>query len=373
MRVIYNLSINTIYNRGDDLRRSIRGLDELLENAATTLMYFAQAEKVLAGFYELQIAEETLKAKLILSENHWRSLIDRAEHHGYFRGQIGFLLDFCGAVTATMDSDPTLWDTVKHTTLLKDFERYLTLAEKTFSANGLVDYGKYRWQRALLSFGNYLLPRGSNLSFLVNTVTDETSWKRLLRGTGSNPEPREFLKQLWDQLNSDEAIAPQLDRLIDADHKLEPWQEALIHCPEAFEYCENNYIRKDNKNTIYLLRRSQLNGFHADLFTYCLYIKLKDTFTILKPSYGDVPDRYTEPCLNLIGNLHGKHVMFSVFNDSGGYRIQILKTDCSEIVTLENALKNTGYSVKDNVFQIWLSRSDIEAHLKALDEALDSV
>ena len=144
---------------------------------------------------------------MILAENRWRKLIDHAERHGYFRGQIGFLLDFCGAVTATNDLDPSLWDTVKHTTLQANFERYLTLAEKTFSASGLVDLGEYRWQRALLSFGDYLLPRGSNLSFLVNTVTDETSWKRLLRGTGTNPEPREFLKQLWDQLNSNEDLA----------------------------------------------------------------------------------------------------------------------------------------------------------------------
>ena len=61
-----------------------------------------------------------------------------------------------------------------------------------------------------------------------------------------------------------------------------------------------------------------------------------------------------------------------MFNENGGYRIQIAKTDCSEIVSLENTLKNVGYSVKDDFFQSWLSRSDIEAHLKALDEALNS-
>lgn len=370
MRIIYNLSTNTIYNRVEDFRRSIRGLNGLLENAEDLLRHFAQAESVTSGFYEPQIAEETLKAKLILAENHWRKLIDQAERHGYFRGQIGFLLDFCGAVTASNDLDPSHWDKVKHTTRQADFERYLTLAEETFSASGLIDHGRYRWQRALLSYGDYLLPRGSNLSFLVNTVTDETSWKRLLRGTGTNPEPREFLKQLWDQLDSNKDLAPKLETLINEDHKLEPWREALIHCPEAFEYCEKKYIRKENPNTIYLLRRSQLNGFHADLFTYCLYIELKDTFKILQPSYWDVPDKYTEPCLNLRGNIQDKHVSFSVFSDNGGYRILIAMTDCSEIVSLEYTLKNLDYSVIDNFFQNRISRSDIVGHLKALDEAL---
>lgn len=372
MRIIYNLSTNTIYNRVEDFRRSIRGLNGLLENAEEILRHFAQAENVTSGFYEPQIVEETLKAKLILAENHWRKLIDQAERHGYFRGQIGFLLDFCGAVTASNDLDPSHWDKVKHTTRQANFEQYLTLAEKTFSASGLVDQGRYRWQRALLSNGDYLLPRGSNLSFLVNTITDETSWKRLLRGTGTNPEPREFLKQLWDQLNSNEDLDPQLECLIDADHKLEPWREALIHCPEAFEYCEKNYIRKESQNSIYLLRRTQLNGFHADLFTYCLYTELKDTFKILQPYYGDVSDKYTEPCLNLIGNLQGKQITFSVFSDNEDYWIQIAKTDCSEIVGLKNTLKKIGYSIEDNFYQNLLSRLEIKAHLKTLDKALGS-
>lgn len=372
MRIIYNLSTNTIYNRVEDFRRSIRGLNGLLENADEILRHFAQAESVTSGFYEPQIAEETLKAKLIMAENHWRKLIDQAERHGYFRGQIGFLLDFCGAVTEANELDPSLWGTVKHTKRQANLGRYLTLAEKTFSASGLVDLGRYRWQRALLSYGDYLLPRGSNLSFLVNTVTDETSWKRLLRGTGTNPEPREFLKQLWNQLDSSKVIAPQLEGYIVSDHELEPWRATLIHCPEAFEYCEKNYIRKENLNTIYLLRRSQLNGFHADLFTYCLYIELRDTFKTLQPSYRDVWDKITEPCLNLRGNIQDKHVLFSVFSDNGGYRIQIAMTDCSEIVGLENTLKKMGYSMEDNFYQNLLSRSDIKAHLKALDEALES-
>ena len=160
MRIIYNLSTNTIYNRVEDFRRSIRGLDGLLENADNILRHFAQAEKGVAGFFEPQIAEEKLKAKLILADNGWRKLIDRAERHGYFRGQIGFLLDFCGALKATNDFNPSLWDTVKHTTLQANFKRYLTLAEKTFSATGLIKLSEYRWQRALLSFGDYLLPRG---------------------------------------------------------------------------------------------------------------------------------------------------------------------------------------------------------------------
>lgn len=371
MRIGYNLSTNTIYNRVEDFRRSIRGLDELLENAHDILRYFAQTEKVVAGFFEAQIVEEKLKAMLILAENGWWKLIDRAERHGYFRGQIGFLLDFCGALAASNDSYPSLWDTVKHTALQANFERYLTLAEKTFSSTGLIDLGGYRWQRALLSIGDYLLPRGPNHSFLVNTVTDETSWKRLLRGTGTmNPEPREFLKQLWDRLSSNDDLAPQLESIIDADQELESWREALIHCPEAFIYCEKNYIRKYAPDTLYLLKRSQLNGYHAELFTYCLQQNLKHAFTVVEPSYQSVSDLYSDPHIQLSCNIQGIDVMFSVLNEDGGYRIQISRNDCIEITKLEDILKTVGYFEKDDFFQNRSSRLDIEAHLKALDEVI---
>ncbi|MEI7846964.1 MAG: DUF262 domain-containing protein [Chloroflexota bacterium] len=374
MRICYNLSTNTIYNRPEEIQRSIRGLSGMLENADDILRHFAQAEKVVAGFSEPQIAEEKLKAMLILAESRWQKLIDLAEHHGYFCGQIGFLLDFCGALTASKNSNPNLWDSAKHTTLQDEFERYLTLAKKTFSATGLIDQGEYRWQRALLSIGDYLLPRGRNHSFLVDTMTDETSWKRLLRGIGNvNPEPREFLKQLWDQLNPNEALAPQLDRIINADLELESWQETLIHYPEAFKYCEKNYIRKYDSDTLYLLSTSQLHGYHAELFTYCLYIKLKklNVFTTIRQIGYNYEMDYSPPCLTLSGDVQGMNVTIFVFNNDEGYLVLIAKTDCSEIVSFQNTLKSTGYSLKDNYFQNWLSRSDIETHLKILDEALN--
>jgi hypothetical protein len=376
MRIIYNLSANTIYNRVEDFQRSIRGLGELLENASEILRHFDQTEKAASGFNEQQIAEEKLKAELILAQDAWWELIDRAESHGYFRGQIWFLLDFCGAITARSESDPSRWDTAIHATLQERFSRYLNLAEKMFSANGLVDPGKHRWQRALLSIGDYLLPSGRNLSFLVDSLTDEASWKRLLRGTGTkSPEPRGFLKQLWDRLALDEDIPQQLDRIIDASQQLEPWRAAIVHCPEALDYCRKNYnIRRYNSTTLYLLQRSQLNGAHAELFTYCLQQTLERSqtdFTVLSPSYHSVTDTYSEPHVQLRGRFQGKAVMFSVLNQDVGYRIQIAKSDCVEIANFGDMLKGAGYSETDSYFQHWSSRSTIEADLKALDRALN--
>ena len=257
----------------------------------------------------------------------------------------------------------------------EQFRRYLYLAEKTFSADGLIDPGAYRWQRALLSVGDYLLPRGSNHSFLVNSATDESSWKRLLRGAGTKTlEARQFLQQLWGQLKVDAGIAPQLDQIISASQQLEPWREALVHCPEAFRFCEKNYIRWHNADTCYLLKRSQLNGAHAELFTFCLQQKLArmpGKFTILKHSqYESVTDTYSEPRIQLRGSLQGKTVAFSLLNEHGGYRIEIYKGYCDAIANLGKTLKRVGYSETDYHWQNRLDRSEIEAHLKVLDKAL---
>lgn len=377
MRIIHNLSVNTVYNRSEDFQRSMRSLDGLLENALDILSHFAETEKPASGFNEQQIAEEKLKAELILAHDAWRELIDRAEGHGYFKGQIGFLLDFCGATAVRLNSDPNDWEVMDHTTLQERFQRYMHLAEKMFSADGLIDLGAYRWQRALLSIGDYLLPRGSNHSFLINSATDESSWKRLLRGTGNNvPEARQILQQLWDRLVLEEDIARELDSIIDASQQLEPWRVTLVHCPEAFEYCKKNYIRRINSGTQYLLKRSQLNGTHAELFTYCLDQKLKrwqSKFTVLKESqYQSVIDTSWEPHIKLHGNFQGKTVTFSVFNQDEGYRIQIIKSACIEIANLGDILKRVGYSEADDFLQNWSGRSDIKAHLNVLDEVLHS-
>jgi Protein of unknown function DUF262 len=141
MRIVYNLSVNTDYNRPDDFRRSMVGLGQMLEHSESLLTHFARAENPAIGFSEPQIAEEKLKAELILTNDDWRPLIDKAEDHGYFRGQIGFLVDFCGAVAARAGSEPSTWSADSHATLRQSFERHLCLAKQMFIGEGLNDPG----------------------------------------------------------------------------------------------------------------------------------------------------------------------------------------------------------------------------------------
>ena len=231
------------------------------------------AKDRVTGFNDQQVKEEALKAGLILSHHSWRPLIDRAEGHGYFRGQVEFLLDFSGVMAASTDKGKADWEEALHLSLQERFEGYLKKAETMFEPQGLKDSGTHCWQRALLSIGDYLLPSGTqNISFLVNSSTDPASWKRLLRGTGPKaPEARKLLLQLWDRLKENESVEEQLRDIISGATIQDAWREALVQTPAALDYCGNRAIRWNAPDEVYLLKKSQMNGAHAELFSFCFY------------------------------------------------------------------------------------------------------
>jgi hypothetical protein len=275
MRIVHNLVVNSNIERTEELRSSARGLRELLPGSTQILNHLSKLapKDRVTGFSDQQVKEETLKAELILSHPAWRPLIDRAEEHGYFRGQIEFLLDFSGIMGAR--AMPRLGRALAPVDASR-FSEYLKRAEEMFGPPGLNDQGRYRWQRALLSLGDYLLPSGTqNISFLVNSSTEPASWKRLLRGIGPKvPEARKQLHQLWDRLNENKPVKEQLDDLISESTIEDAWRRALVQTPAAFEYCGNRAIRWNAPDEIYLLKKSQMNGAHAELFTFCFYKKV---------------------------------------------------------------------------------------------------
>lgn len=276
MRVTLNLALNTGYNRSDDFRRSVLGLATLLQNSDDILTHFATASKPIVGFNELQITEEKLKAKLILANCEWRSLLDQAEGHGYFKGQIGFLLDFADVFNKASASEPASWSLQEHRGLQEKFKRQLALGEAMFTNYGLRYSPHYCWQRALLCLGDYLLQSGRNRSFLLDRIDEEASWKRLLSGSSAPAlNSRNLLKSLFNRLTPEKNLPNQLNDIINGAANLSPWREILVKCPLALAYCERKCIRVDESGTIYLLKRSQMNGAHAELYTYCLYQKLK--------------------------------------------------------------------------------------------------
>ena len=119
----------------------------------------------------------------------------------------------------------------------------------------------------------FLSSNRRNHCYLVDSSTEVQSWKRLLRGgTEQEIEGRDYLHDLLIAIYADQPYPEQLDQLIEDAKDLELWREELVRTPAAFEYCQrNSAIRFDSEFSVYLLKTTQMNGTHAELFTFCLH------------------------------------------------------------------------------------------------------
>jgi len=335
MRVVRNLATNSEIERPEEYGRSLAGLHKLLPHSADILERLSDTDVGQIGFSPQQVREEALKAGLILADPGWRERIDRAEEHGYFSGQIEFLLDFCG-VFAQTEKIPTKWDDTEHAKLQAAFDGYFSKAQICFTPSGLAHTKGHLWKRALLTVGDYLPSSGSNYSFLTDSQRSWDSWKRFLRdGTRGT---RQFLKDLWDRIDANADIEPQLEQIIASAASLEPWRTAIIRHPEAIDYCGQQEIRRGwNVEELYLLKKRQMNGYHAELFSYTLNLELADaganhnlTPLRLQP-YQQAYMTELEPYVLLVFDRSKRRVNFFVESSKGQFRIH---TSCAELLEL---------------------------------------
>lgn len=352
MRVVYNLSLNSDIDRTDRLQQPAKSLRELLPHSTDILQYLSTlgSDKKLVGFSERQVREEILKAGLILADDAWKPLIERAEKHGYFRGQILFLCEFSGIASEWESSGSFAWKPETHAKLQATFRDYLSKAEMMFDSRGLKAIGDSRWQRVLLTVGDYLLKNGPNWSFLVNSQTDSDGWKRLLGGTLTiHSEKRKLLQSLWDSLDATQPYVEQLDRLIADSKDLDPWIEALVRTPRPIGYCGGNMIRWNTEEEIYLLSKKRMHASHAELFTYALYheeLRALDANGALMPlklsPYHTVNGIEEEPYIPLDFKLGEHLIRFRVWFTSGRYTIESFRGSWDELSELRDLLCTSG-------------------------------
>lgn len=382
MRVVHNLVVNSNIERSDDLRSSVRGMRELLPKSKYILEHLSELtpKDHVTGFSPQQVEEEKLKAGLMLAHGDWRHLIERAESHGYFRGQIEFLLDFSGVLPQAQKAPIGTWESGLHAELQGRFGQYLEKALLTFNANGLAPASlpdrPYLWQRALLATGDYLIGYRHNRSFLTDGPTNWDSWKRFLRDGGAS-SLRQFLKALWDRIDADAELSPQLESVISAARTLEPWRAAAVKWPQVIEYCEKREIRWNSPHQVYLLKKQQMNGAHAELFSYVLHQELK-TDTIhqgIAPfqveDYHSVSTIEEEPHVLLSFKHPNGQAYFAIGSSSGQFRVSVNKAALSGLGKVESILKEEFQFLEDNeVLALNCARGGIHNLLRQLAHSL---
>jgi hypothetical protein len=383
-RVIQNLTLNSRYDHIQNYQNSLKGIRRLLPYSAAIAQYFAQSTVGTIGFSPRQIEEESLKAKLMISDSEWDPLIKEAESHPYFSGQIDFLLAFSGIKEQDMVSPVASWDKSIHDGYKKKFQQYYQKASLTFDSTGLsggkVPYGSYLWQRALLAVGNYLVQINRNHSFLTSPASNYDSWKRFLRcGGNTSQDDRALLKKLWDMIEPDKDLVTQLTAIINSATNLEPWREAIVANPETIRYCESQEIRvEEGFKIIHLLKKKQLNGFHAELFTFVLHkafsepgVKAKLMPLTVRP-YHFVTDNQELAYFRVVWERKDEStVAFKIVTVGDSFMVQVSKHEVGNCPNIEMELvQQAGYSMEGERLIKVVSRDSIQSHMLEISKIL---
>lgn len=278
MRVIHNLTHpeNTIIDDNEAFSSSIYSIEKLLPFAPRIIEHLQKS--AITGYFKHQGKEESLKAKLFARPG-WQELIERAEKHPYFNGQIGFLLEFSGVCDYEDKNKNLLWSEEQNANFIEKFSNYSAIGRFIFDLNTSGErYNDtdYCFERAVLTQGNYLLSKNSWYKNLLSTETVEgnvkrdLSWKRMLRMSDTGMEEKKNLvKTVFDNIQNLDDISGSLRKLCIPKTK-DYWRNCLIASPELIKKCEKGFIYFGDG--ILLLKKTYLNHYHWDLFTYKLWL-----------------------------------------------------------------------------------------------------
>ena len=282
MRVVANLARNTIYNRAPEFLRSAESLVDLVVHGGPDFLEHVSSSDPIRGFNQQQAEEERVKAQLLRRVEGWRPLIEEAEKHGYFAGQIEFLFDFSGALQRFLDDEGSVaWDEEDDREFRARFQHFLVRSQAVFGKKGLREFAPALFERALLCEGDYLLSNRNNASFLDDTDRD-LSWKRLLRSDTGRPwmdEKRALVGRLLDRIDPGDVPGSLQRRIAEgvapAPEPVPGWRERFVEHPRLIAFCKRRQIRVVPGESIYLLRGVRRSGYHRELFTAAVFDEVR--------------------------------------------------------------------------------------------------
>lgn len=299
MRIVHNLTHpdNTIIDNASEVAAAIKSIENLIPDSHDILKFLITDPEI-SSFSSWQVLEEKIKAHLMLKDKNWEEEIEKIEKHGYFNGQIGFILEFAGILDYYKDYKNCDWSPQENDDYFSKFKDYSDKASNVFeeSYENRVNNSNYVFERAVLTKGDYLTSASQYRKNLLSTnkvqnnIKRDHSWKRLLRIIDDKEwkERRSFVKALFD----DESFA--IYRLEDSlgnicKAETNTWRDYFIDCPSLIEYCKQGFIRFANEHYILLYGQSQSNFYHAEMYTYYLWKKYiereKDTYRPFRNIY----------------------------------------------------------------------------------------
>ena len=342
MRVTLNLINNTFIESPKDYKDAIDSMKALSAHIANIYEHIGALGNKISFFLSRQCDEERVKAQLILEDSTWESVIIDAESHPYFDGQIGFILDYAKNQKGKYDK--------------KAFKNYAAILSALFNEKAFQENDAFLFQRALLTKGNYLVQSGGNYSFCKfepGLRAKSDNWRRVF----NDNKKTLFLKALLDDLGN-AAIQQGLERII-AESNTDDWRDLIIKNSAHIAYCEKKQIYTDDWKKMYLVSKTRMNSYHAELFSYNLYLtSFKDKNNDYPPfssvRYYEPTSSREEPCIALDeffydeGNCRYHFVMDIAHTGNRVYRIVFKDRNENKLPErIADILKQAGFSIND--------------------------
>lgn len=369
MRVLVNLIENTApYDSEQNFVNALKSIDQLIQFEGEFYTFIKNPSTQITGFDKFQIEEEQIKAKLILHNASWEELILNAEQHEYLKGQIGFLLFLSGIKERLQNASEISWNEEEDKMYRDKFSLYYQKTEALFGEKGLrsefskndsVD-SEFLFERALLTFGNYLIRSSQNHSFLRNFDRD-ISWKRFLkmdREEAVQNNHSAIIRNMFDAVKTNE-IAKSLIEIIVKAPKSNTWKSKFISNSALLSYLgEQRFVRIDSNHGFVLFKGNRISGGHAELYSYDIYTRLlKDReflpFTNVWYHFAGGEDLNEVPCAVLDKFSYGEYEFaIDVFYDKKGHTFGLKFFDRlknHEIsVRIKVTLHNLDYNYDEN-------------------------
>lgn len=283
IRIIRNLSTlsNSFIDDVEDFQVTLMAYKSWCEDVygdaggKSINQYFANHPKTnepKGRFIKEQFEEEINKAILIENVKNgyeWQKEIFEIEEHGYFLGQIRFLLH---------------WSKNEGNYDLNKFSQYKDFVKTIFDSNGLntelINKENHLFRNCLMAnCENYFLLKDD---CLVNNTGKERdrSWKSYLR----NSQKSQNIKIILDKfIGSKIGLFPEFckNEIDNAKKTIEDWRRCFLIKPEIYNRCEQNQIDywDKKKMEICLLETSKKwNGLnrHSELNTFYWYLIFKN-------------------------------------------------------------------------------------------------
>lgn len=332
MRLVRNLDEATDIDDSAKFSQALDSIDDILNAVGNRkiqewLSTSARSYNV-RFFRERMMKEECIKAELMKKEkefdlNFVKQAVEIGDTSKYFKGQMGFALEFADAYTKYDTNQITSLSQNEIATIGNNIQLYIEKANAIIVAlesNQENIVSDRLLERALLSLGMYMRKNSAKRLNFCNQLNDPyNSWKTLLFIEKDNAYCRSVFKIILDNISVN-SIGNDLNTIIrnhSADANIPTWRQMLIDNKELIDYCSQGFIymedwAKMDKNDadIILFSQSQMNHYHSELWS------------------KDLNSRYNWDKCNLEHGYHAQKsydadsTIFIVFNNKAGEKYE---------------------------------------------------